>query len=38
MGSQPPIIDMEYIEYCPIVTPGGKYLSLTSNRSGNGDI
>ncbi len=32
------IINSSSMEYCPKVSPDGKYLFFTSGRSGNGDI
>jgi Tol biopolymer transport system component len=31
-------INSEATEYCPMISPDGKYLFFTSTRSGNGDI
>jgi hypothetical protein len=31
-------INSEYTDYCPMLSPDGKYLFFTSTRTGNGDI
>jgi Tol biopolymer transport system component len=31
-------INTEFLEFCPMMSPDGKYLFYTSNRRGNGDI
>ncbi len=31
-------INTEYLEFCPMLSPDGKYLFFTSHRRGNGDI
>jgi predicted alpha/beta superfamily hydrolase len=31
-------INTEYLEFCPMLSPDGKYLFFTSYRKGNGDI
>ena len=31
-------INTEFLEFCPMMSPDGKYLFFTSNRRGNGDI
>jgi Tol biopolymer transport system component len=31
-------INSEKYDYCPILSPDGKYLFFSSSRSGNGDI
>ena len=31
-------INSEYTEYCPMLSPDGKYFFFTSTRTGNGDI
>jgi hypothetical protein len=31
-------VNTDKLEYCPMVSPDGKYLFFTSTRSGNGDI
>jgi len=31
-------INSEYTDYCPMLSPDGKYFFFTSTRSGNGDI
>ncbi len=31
-------INTEYLEFCPMLSPDGKYLFFTSYRRGNGDI
>ena len=33
-----PTINSEATEYCPMLSPDGKYLFFTSTRSGDGDI
>jgi Tol biopolymer transport system component len=33
-----PSINSEATEYCPMLSPDGRYLFFTSTRSGNGDI
>jgi hypothetical protein len=31
-------INSEYTDYCPMLSPDGKYFFFTSTRTGHGDI
>jgi hypothetical protein len=33
-----PVINSSSIEYCPKISPDGRYLFFTSGRSGDGDV